>query len=134
MKFAPVLLSAALAFGVAAPASAQVLFDQASVTTACSAGGPSCTAYINGIIAQLQALGLSPAAINSQLASLASATLNVARTNPAASAGVALALQDIANASTDAGQKATILAAADTVAQGNAATVSPTETFSASNA
>jgi len=134
MKFAPVLLSAALAFGVAAPVSAQVVFDQASVTAACSLDAMTCTSYINSVIAQLQVLGLSPSALNSQFASLANATLNVARANPATSATVATAMLDIATASTDAGQKAKILAAANMVAQGGAAAVSPTETFSASNA
>ncbi|WP_372841818.1 hypothetical protein [Phaeovulum sp.] len=134
MKVTPILISAAFVFGGHAPASAQALFDETEVFAACAEGAPACTTHINGVIAEFQSLGLAPTAFEVQLASLAAATLNVARANPTAGATVPAAMQSIAAASSDAGQKAKILAAANMAAQGGTAAISPTETVSASDA
>ena len=102
----------------------EVIFDDvdaANILLACSGGDPEvCLAAVNLVIAKLQAAGLSPAILNIQLASLASALADVARDNPVASVLLATsqALESVAKSSSDPAQQAAILMLATAVSNG----------------
>ena len=97
-------------------------FDVASIATACSGGDAVvCLAVIEAIIAALQAAGLTPGELNSQIALLASSLADVARDNPvpAVLAATSQALGSVAAASTDPAQIAAIQTLAADVAANN---------------
>lgn len=137
MKIRKLLSTAIVSASVAlvAPASAQpVTVDLSGVQAACATSGEACTLAVQAVIAALQALGLPPAALNTQLGVLASTAVSAAASlPPAEQVAVAGALEAIADASTDVEQIAALNTVSTALASGQTVDLSAeANSFSAS--
>lgn len=109
LKLAAVVAAAAIT--ITAPAVAQTAaFSVSAITTGCNGGG--CAGAVDAAIAAIEASDLSESEKNAQLGLLAAVLVNVAKTNPKVRQDVAQAMTDVAEASSDPEQQATIASVA----------------------
>jgi hypothetical protein len=124
MKISRFALLASIAIGSAVPAQAQVpTFDTAAVSAGCAAS--ACSAAAQAAISQILGSGLTGSAYSAQIALLASMLYSMAQNGQISVAEAAAALRTVAANSTDATQRAAILAAAINLENGNAGSGTP---------
>lgn len=119
-------LTSAFALGIAALMSASPtvgqtpLFDTTAVGSACAASGADCLAIVERVATSLQAQGLAPDLLNSQLGALAAMVIAaVDGAPPAVVAQVGAALRAIADLSTDPAQQVALRELAAQVSAGS---------------
>lgn len=118
ISFVGTVLAATMSFSAAATAQT-ALVDTAAISAACSTSGAACTVAVRAAIVRLRAAGLTPAALNAQLGVIAGTAVRAAASLPPAQrVAVAASLREIAAASTNAGQIASITQVATAIEAG----------------
>lgn len=113
----------------------EALFDSATLSSACAADSNDCVTAATAAIDKLQAIGLSPEPLNSQIGAIAAVIVEAAKSaaNPVQIAA-ARALELVAAASSDPAQRLAISKVAALVASGNGGQIDTSNPIAASPA